>query len=117
MTKHTVAKVRELTEGQCKLVQIRNVSVALFLIDGEYRAYRNVCPHAGAPLCSTGERRVFGLLPGTAEYERGAAPSTVRCPLHGWEFDLRTGAFLRNPGCTLTAYRVEVAGGAVSVWA
>ena len=116
MTKHTVARFSELKEGQCKLVQVQNAEIALFFIEGEYRAYRNVCPHAGAPLCSQGESRFFGLLPGKAEYERGAASSTVRCPLHGWEFDLRTGAFVRNPACTLAAYRVEVADGAVSVW-
>ncbi len=42
---------------------------------------------------------------------------SLRCPWHGWEFDLRTGAFVGNPRCTLDAYRVEIVDGAVCVWA
>lgn len=113
MMKYTVAAFGELTEGQCKLVRVADVEIGLFFIEGEYRAYRNFCPHAGAPLCA---KRAGGFLSGGAGYERGSQPSSVRCPWHGWEFDLRTGAFLRNPRCTLDAYRVEVVGDAVSVW-
>ena len=113
MIKHTVAMPGELSEGQCKLVRVDGVEIGLFLVDGGYRAYRNFCPHAGAPLCAA---RAGGFLSGGATYEPGGEPGSVRCPWHGWEFDLRTGAFLRNPRCTLDAYRVEVADGAVSVW-
>ena len=110
MTRHTVATPGELTEGQCKLVRVEGVEIGLFVIGGEYRAYHNFCPHAGAPLCTA---RPGGAGAG---YEPGSEPGSVRCPWHNWEFDLRTGAFLRNPRCTLDAYRVEVADGAVSIW-
>ena len=108
MTRHIVAASGELAEGQCKLVRVEGVEISLFLIGGEHRAYRNFCPHAGAPLCAA--------RAGGATYERGSEPDSVRCPWHGWEFDLRTGALSRNPRCTLDAYRVEVADGAVSLW-
>ena len=109
MIKHEVAAVDELAEGQCKLVRVDGVEIGLFLIDGEYRAYRNFCPHAGAPLCAP-------RPPGGMAFERGREPQSLRCPWHGWEFDLRTGALAGNPRCTLDAYRAEIIDGAVWVW-
>jgi len=41
---------------------------------------------------------------------------SLRCPWHGWEFDLRTGAVVGNPRCTLEAYRVEIADGTIFLW-
>ncbi len=108
MVKHEIAAANELAEGQCKLVRVANVEIGLFLIGGEHRAYRNLCPHAGAPLCASRN--------GGAVYERGREPLSLRCPWHGWEFDLRTGAFVGNGRCTLDAYRVEIVDGAVCVW-
>ena len=108
MTKHRVAAIGELEEGGCKIVRINGAEIAVFLVDGEHRAYRNLCPHAGAPLCTSQDG-------GNARYERGGEPASIRCPWHGWEFDLHTGAFLRNPRCKLDDYPVEIADGAVNV--
>ena len=100
MTKRAVALADELTEGGCKVVQVDGAEVGLFLVAGEVRAYRNFCPHAGAPLS-----------------DGSIKDGVVRCPWHGWEFNLRTGAHMANPRCTLDAHRTEVAGGTVFVWA
>lgn len=70
----------------------------LVRVEGGLRAYRNVCPHANAPL-HTG-RVAHGVL---------------RCPWHGWEFDLATGCHIRQQTCTLDAYHVEVEGSRVFV--
>ena len=43
MAKHCVAKVGELPEGGGKLIYADKIEVGLFLVDGEYRAYRNMC--------------------------------------------------------------------------
>ncbi len=104
MTRHAAAKADEVTPGQFKIVQIAGTGVGLFqLRGGEWRAYRNFCPHMGAPVCtgplSGGERQV------------------LRCPWHAWDFDLATGELLGDPNCQLDAYRVEVADGTVFVWA
>ena len=99
MTKEEVASLEELREGRCKVVRAGGVEIGLFLVAGEVRAFRNFCPHAGAPLSS-------GQIKG----------EMVTCPWHGWQFDLRTGTHVANPRCTLDAHPVEVAEGTVFVW-
>ena len=94
MSRYEVASTAEVTETRAKLVTAGGVELAILRVGGgEYRAYRNLCPHAGAPLFT-------GWTTG----------AMVRCPWHGWEFDLATGAHLFNPACRLTAYAVEVEG-------
>ncbi len=100
MARTEVARIGELEEGKAKLVQVLGMEIGIFRLGGEYRAYRNVCPHAAAPIC-TG--RVTSAI--------------LRCPWHGWEFDLRTGAHLVNPACKLQAYPLEVEGDRVFVLA
>lgn len=100
MTKLAVATTDELTEGRCRVVTVAGVEIGLFVVAGEVRAYRNFCPHAGAPLSA-------GSIRG----------GIVRCPWHGWAFDLQTGAHVANPRCTLDVHRVEVVEGIVFVWA
>ena len=67
------------------------MELGIFRVGGDYRAYRNLCPHAGAPVCA-------GPVAGVV----------LRCPWHGWEFDLHTGAHLLNPAARLQGYVVEV---------
>ncbi len=98
--KHGIAGIRELAEGQPKLVQVDGKDLGIFRVGDEYRAYRNLCPHAAAPVCG-------GRVTGTV----------LRCPWHGWEFDLRTGAGLTNPASRLQSYPVEVEGDQLFVWA
>lgn len=82
-----------MTADRAKLVRVGSVEVILVRTADGYRAYRNACPHANAPL-HTG-RVVHGVL---------------RCPWHGWEFDLATGRHVLQPSCTLDAYAVDVDG-------
>ncbi len=93
MDRHEIARTSEVTEGKGKLVRVRGVEIGVFRVGTEFRAYRNVCPHAAAPVCA-------GPVTG----------AILRCPWHGWEFDLRTGEFLSNPACKLQGYPVEVEG-------
>ena len=99
MTKEAVASLDDLREGRCKVIRAGGLEIGLFLVAGEVRAFRNFCPHAGAPLSG-------GRIEG----------ESITCPWHGWRFDLRTGAHASNPRCTLEAHRVEVAAGTVFVW-
>ena len=58
--------------------------------DGSVNAVRNWCPHKGAEICKT---KLTGTMlpgpPGTLEW--GHDGEIVRCPWHGFEFDIRTG--------------------------
>jgi nitrite reductase (NADH) small subunit len=49
--------------------------VAVFRLPGGWAAVEQACPHAGGPLSD-------GIV----------ADTCVTCPLHGWRFDLGTGA-------------------------
>ncbi len=96
MTAHRVCTVDELPPGQRRIIEINGRSIGVFNLDGDYHAIRNVCPHQRAPLCMG---RVSGTtLPSPAgEYRYGREGRIVRCPWHGWEFDITTGQSVFNP--------------------
>ena len=93
-----VALASDLEPGQGKTVERRGLAIALFNLDGTFRAIGNDCCHQGGPL---GE----GDLHGT----------TVTCPWHGWQFDVTTGATLRNPEVAVSTYSVDVRDGEVFI--
>ena len=96
----TVANLADLNPGMCRSVELKDIGLALFNVDGEIFALDNTCPHAGGPL---GE--------GTLEQE------IVTCPWHGWKFNVRNGQRLKNPsqGWTVQRYEVRVIDGAIQV--
>jgi len=90
MARHVVAPVGEIPAGGCKLVSIGNRAIVVFNVNGEFFALANRCPHQGGNLI---KGRLVGLIeasePGCYRYSRRG--EIIRCPWHGWEFDLRTG--------------------------
>lgn len=108
MAKHVVAAVSELPPGARKLVNVRGRPVAVFNVAGEFFALLNRCPHQGGSLC---DGTLTGLIqsnePGKYQYSR--AGEILRCPWHGWEFDVRTGQSWCDPGRIMAkSYGVEV---------
>jgi nitrite reductase/ring-hydroxylating ferredoxin subunit len=82
--------------------------------DGELYALRNRCPHHGAPLClGTPAERVAGRPGRYAATGR----AVLRCPWHGWEFDLDTGRCIDEPSLRAARYEVRVEDGRVLVQA
>jgi 3-phenylpropionate/trans-cinnamate dioxygenase ferredoxin subunit len=81
-------------------------------------AVRNSCPHQAAPLC---QGQVTGtLLPSApGEYCWGLDGRILRCPWHGWEFDLATGRGLYDPTGRerVATYEVRVEGDVVVLFA
>lgn len=75
-----LAKVSEILSGERKLIKVKGVEVAVFHVGDHFYALNNSCPHRQGPL-------VRGTL---VESEDGGA-CAVRCPMHGWKFDLATG--------------------------
>jgi nitrite reductase/ring-hydroxylating ferredoxin subunit len=111
MSKHVVAAVSEVPPGQRKLVTIRGRQIAIFNLDGEFFGLFNRCPHQGGPMC---EGILTGLIesdePGNYRYSRKG--EILRCPWHGWEFDVRTGQSFCDPAkIGIRRYPVEVAQG------
>ena len=96
METHPVCPAADFPPGEVRLVEVNDVSVGVFNVDGEYHALLNECPHRGGPLC---EGRVVGLVsssePGELSVERDG--EIVRCPWHSWEFDIATGELVLEP--------------------
>lgn len=102
-----VCTVEDLPPGSRTIVEVDDRSIGVFNVDGEFHALRNVCPHQLAPLCEgqlTGEM----TAPAVGEYELTRQGEVVRCPWHGWQFDLKTGSSVFNPHVRTNTYEVEV---------
>ncbi|MYC96189.1 MAG: Rieske (2Fe-2S) protein [Caldilineaceae bacterium SB0661_bin_32] len=91
-----ICRVSDLPPGERRIVEVRSRSIGVFNVHGEYYALRSLCPHQGAPLCRgaiTGTAR--STAPGEIIWEREG--QILRCPWHGWEFDIATGRSVFNP--------------------
>jgi len=73
-----VGKTNELEDGAMKEVLVRYRDVLLARIGDSYYAADNRCPHMGGKLSS-------------GKLER----TVITCPLHGSQFDLRSGQVVR----------------------
>jgi len=94
----TVCKVHEVKEGEGKTISIGNKLVALFLMEGQFLAIDDVCPHMGASLSG-------GYL------ENGI----VTCPWHAWRFRIIDGTWADNPRIKIGCYLVRVIGDEVQI--
>ena len=94
--KHVVCQLSELRPGDRRIITVAGRSIGVLNVDGALYALRNRCPHQGAPLC-------LGLIGGTTvaskpfEREYSRDNQIIKCPWHGWEFDIATGRSVFNP--------------------
>jgi 3-phenylpropionate/trans-cinnamate dioxygenase ferredoxin subunit len=96
MSRRVVARASEVAPGTCKIVTALGREIGVFNIGGEYFALSNRCPHKGAELC----RGVVVALVGSdgpGQYRLSRPGEFIRCPWHGWEFDIRTGQSWCDP--------------------
>jgi nitrite reductase/ring-hydroxylating ferredoxin subunit len=115
MARHVVATVDDIPPGQRMLVKVGGREIGVFNVGGEYFAVSNRCPHEGASLC---KGRIVGLVessePGSYQFSRRG--ELLRCPWHGWEFDLRTGKSWCEPDRTrLRSFELKVESGGALV--
>jgi nitrite reductase/ring-hydroxylating ferredoxin subunit len=108
MTRHVVATVEQIPPGQRLLVTVQGREIGIFNIGGEFFAIGDRCPHNGGSLC---KGRIVGLVeasePGSYRFSRKG--ELVRCPWHGWEFDIRTGKSWCEPDRTkVRSYETKV---------
>jgi 3-phenylpropionate/trans-cinnamate dioxygenase ferredoxin subunit len=88
--------VDEIPPDKRKIVEIAGRSIGVFNVDGEFFALRNRCPHQGGPLC-IGPLGGFVSSSGPGDYSVSRRGEILRCPWHGWEFDIRTGQSWFDP--------------------
>jgi nitrite reductase/ring-hydroxylating ferredoxin subunit len=107
MSRHVVAAVGEIPRGGRKLVEVDGRAVVLFNVAGEFFALLDRCPHQGGSLC---KGRLTGLVEasGPGAYRLSRPGEIIRCPWHGWEFDLRTGKSWCEPRVRARSYPVAV---------
>jgi len=96
LPRHVVAAIDEIPPGGRKRISLDGRAIVVFNLDGTFFALGDRCPHKGGPLS---EGRLTGALesdaPGTYCYSRRG--EIIRCPWHGWEFDIRTGKSWCDP--------------------
>jgi 3-phenylpropionate/trans-cinnamate dioxygenase ferredoxin subunit len=106
--RHVVGRVGEIGPGQRKIVELEGRSIGVFNVGGTFYALRNSCPHQAAPLC-LGSVKGMTIAPTPGVYEYVREGEILRCPWHGWEFDLTNGRSIFNPHkVRVRAYPVTV---------
>jgi 3-phenylpropionate/trans-cinnamate dioxygenase ferredoxin subunit len=96
-----VDRVGEIPDGEGRVFEIAGREVAVFNCRGTYFAVSALCSHADAYLNEGSLDRIR---------------CTVECPLHGAEFDLRSGRVLTPPAEEpLDVFAVRVEAGAIEV--
>lgn len=113
---HDIASLEEVEREGRAFVRVggREIGVLVDPSDGSLKALRNRCPHVGSPLCRGALRTRESGTPGSYTLEEG---KVLRCPHHGWEFDLVTGVCLDDPSMRVAVYEVKVTHGRVHVLA
>ena len=92
MDKIKTLKTSELSLNSSKVVNLGDKQIALFNYEGEYYALDDMCSHAEASLS-----------------EGDVYDCKVECPLHGAEFDLKTGDAVTLPATKpVNKYKVDV---------
>lgn len=108
MGKHVVGPARSLGPGERRMVEAEGRSIGVFNVNGAFYALRNSCPHQAAPLC-LGSIKGMAMPSKPGEYVWAREGEILRCPWHGWEFDITTGRSIFNPHRTrVKAYEVTI---------
>ena len=94
--RHVVCAATELPAGERRIVEVGRRSIGVFNIAGTFHAIANVCPHQRAPLCKgTLAKTAYADKPDEWKWDEDSC--VIRCPWHGWEFDIRSGRSVFNP--------------------
>jgi nitrite reductase/ring-hydroxylating ferredoxin subunit len=102
--------------GVMRIVQIGRRQIGILRREGDVvHALLNVCPHRGAPVCrGTIGGTMLPSAPGELIYANDG--KVLKCPWHGYEFDIETGASLFGiMRGRLRKFPTEVRGGEVFV--
>lgn len=98
MNETFVARLVDLTQGQCRAVRTGTRRIAVYNVGGRLHAIEDACGHMKAPLST-------GRLVGT----------TLTCSWHGWRYDVTTGACLNSAHTCLRTFPVVVREGSIYV--
>jgi NAD(P)H-dependent nitrite reductase small subunit len=94
----SVGRLADFQDNKAQRVLLQGVALAVFRVGEEVFALHDECPHRGGPLSQ-------GWIEG----------GHVFCPMHGWKFDVRTGACETNEDRPARCFAVRVVQGEVQV--
>jgi nitrite reductase/ring-hydroxylating ferredoxin subunit len=95
----TVGKAGDIPEGRSATVILSDdTEIAVFNVSGKLFGLENFCPHKGFPLADS---KAYGNM--------------IECQLHGWRFDVGTGACVTSPDCSIETYEVFEEDGEIRV--
>jgi nitrite reductase/ring-hydroxylating ferredoxin subunit len=96
MSKYVITKAADIPVGSRRCVTVSGREIVVFNVYGEFFGLADRCPHRGAKLSAgTLVGRIESA--GVGNYRLAERGLTVRCPWHGWEYDLRTGRSICDP--------------------
>ena len=94
VTFHTAAKTSQVEEDEAMQVIVEGKEVAIINLGGEYYAMDDICSHAYASMAA-------GYIEGDC----------IACPLHGAQFNIKTGKAETPPATVdLATYEVKIDG-------
>jgi nitrite reductase/ring-hydroxylating ferredoxin subunit len=96
---HTIPYPKQLDDDDLAIVEVDGREIVLLKVDGVLRAIDRACPHEDGDL---GEGLLFG--------------KNIKCPVHGWIFELTTGRCLNQRGTVTTVYEVEIENDSISLY-
>jgi nitrite reductase/ring-hydroxylating ferredoxin subunit len=107
--RHQVATTDELSEeGDRVLKEVKGTEIAVFNYDGEFYAVTNYCIHQAGPLCEGDLTGDMTLGEDGWSWEYDDEQKYIRCPWHGWVFDITSGQNTDDPRYQVPTYDVEV---------
>lgn len=114
-----VCPADELGPGDREIVERGELSIGVFNVDGEYFAALNSCMHQYGPVC---EGQLIPAIEGEyvgagehVEQTLSGDEHVLRCPWHGWTYDVRTGDHTGDADIRLPTFDVVVDGGVLYV--
>jgi nitrite reductase/ring-hydroxylating ferredoxin subunit len=103
---HRIGSVEDVRREGCRIVDVDGKPVGVISVGEEFFAVSDRCPHMGASMCAGSLGGTF-VAAGAHELVYGMDDRVIRCPWHGWEFDLESGRSLLEPKRVgLKTYRV-----------
>jgi nitrite reductase (NADH) small subunit len=110
---HRVGTVEELRDERCRVVEVEGRRIGVLSVGDDFVGVHDRCPHRGAEMCQGTVSGTF-VASSPHDFVYGRDGEVIRCPWHGWEFDLRTGRSLLEPDRVgLKVYEVTVEHGTV----
>lgn len=94
MTRHHIGTKDDFPEEKGTKVEVDNIEIAVFNIEGDLYGIQNLCPHKNLPLHVIGEERPVSPSVTDSSGTKGRVNDeelSINCPWHYLEWDLETG--------------------------